>query len=311
MRRPGSRTGLALSGSLVGFLLLGGAFACSSGPGQEVGRAPEAAPVKRPALEQIPVDLDFVARLDLGRLRGALPPGAVDELSRLMTAQGEPSERLLTQALTRTETLWIGVRPSFTPAAWDNVLVLEGDFSSISDADLHAAFGPARDLGAGFFAREALNAPRRTSPARLYTYLEEQWLIASRAEVSALERVIEDHRYERRTKLSARGLFSFDMRLDRLAAELESEAPKAARFLEAAESLQANVELRGRDLGISARLRFIDEEQAQSAARALGVFTRLLLGQEQVEVLELRIEPAAQDVTIEFRVPPELVARVF
>ncbi len=59
--------------------------ACA-GSGPSPSGQPDSPQLREP-IEQIPVDLDLVARIDLGRMRSALPPGAVDRLVGLVTAE--------------------------------------------------------------------------------------------------------------------------------------------------------------------------------------------------------------------------------
>jgi hypothetical protein len=281
--------------------------ACSNSGAVATG--PGDAPQLRQPIEQIPVDLDLVARIDLGRMRSALPPGTVDRLVTLVTADHAAPSDILVLALAKTDTLWLGIRPSFSPQTWDNVMVLEGDFSSIDSATLGKAFRPPRDLGGGFFSRNVWEPGSRTSPARLYTYLEKRWIVASSAEVQALERVIEGHHYERSFEPPARGVLSVNARLERIAQELKEASPKAARFLEKARALEASIDLDGRGVKISARMHFLSVEQAELAARAIDLFARLAIGAATLGHLDLDVEQIEQDVSIEMSVPQELLAQ--
>ncbi len=296
--------------SFVWILFLSLVLSACAGSTPSPSGQPDSPQLREP-IEQIPVDLDLVARIDLGRMRSALPPGAVDRLVSLVTAEQTAPSDLLVLALARTDTLWLGVRPSFSPNTWDNVLVLEGDFSSIDSATLNKAFRPPRDLGAGFFSRDSWEKGPRTSPARLYTYLEKRWIVASAAEVQALQRVIEGNRYERRFEPPARGIVSVNARLERITEELQETAPKAARFLDKGRDLEATLDLEGRGVKVSARMRFSKVDDAELAARAMDLFARLALGPATVGQMDLSVEHVEQDVSIELRLPPEILARLF
>lgn len=284
-------------------------FACA-GSGASPAGLPRTPQLREP-IEQIPADLDLVARIDLGRIRSALPPGVMDRLVTIVTVEPAAPSDVLVLALAKTDTLWIGIRPSFSPQTWDNVLVLEGDFSSIDTVTLGKAFRPPRDLGAGFFVRDAWKSGPRTSPARLYTYLEKRWIVASAAEVQALERVIEGNRYERHFEPPARGVLSISARLDRISQELQETAPKAARFLEKGRDFEATLDLEGRGVKISARMHFEESDDAELAARAMNLFARLALGAATLGQVDLQVEQVERDVSIELELPPEVLASLF
>ncbi len=91
----------------------------------------------------------------------------------------------------------------------------------------------------------------------------------------------------------------------------KTTAPKAARFLEKGRDLEATLDLEGRGVKISARMRFSAVEDAELAARAMDLFARLALGPATVGQLELSVEHVEQDVSIEVSLPPEILARLF
>src|SRR5690606_2764753 len=193
-----------------------------------------------------------------------------------------------------THTLWLGLRPDADPRRWDNVVILEGEFSGIPTSRLVEAFGPPRDLGGGFRAYDAPLPRARTEPARLYTYLEERWILASEAEVDALERVIERHRAERTLEPPERGLISVAAKLDRLATSLESRSQRASELAAQAVSLTGAVATKNEGFEVELRVDFLEPEDAQRAEQAL----RLLWLVVRVPEVEFRAESADRALTV-------------
>ncbi|MGC4088687.1 MAG: hypothetical protein QM756_12470 [Polyangiaceae bacterium] len=113
--------------ALCAFLLL--CAACSGPARPPLPPAPE---LTEPALA-LPADLDLVLRFDLQRLRSALGIDAEALLRRVSerTPSSEPdadTARLLLSLLSRTETLWLAVRPGLSAELTDGVIALRGDF---------------------------------------------------------------------------------------------------------------------------------------------------------------------------------------
>lgn len=263
------------------------------------------APVNRPPIEQIPVDLDVVIRLDLRRFRATVDPIVADAIGRLLVSQAREPLDLVVAALARTDKLWLGLRPDADPRRWDNVLVLEGDFGDITTKQLSEVFGPPRDLGGGFRAYDAHDVPSRTAPARLYTYLEERWIIASEAEVDALERVIERHRAERTLEPPERGILSMAARLGRVSESFEERSPKAAKLAAKAVSMTATVDASADSWDAEARIEFESEEDASLAGAGL----RVLLFVVKVPEATIGVEVAEKTLIVDAEVNPRLVHR--
>jgi hypothetical protein len=199
----------------------------------------------------------------------------------------------------------MGFRPDPDPRRWDNVLVLEGDFSDITPKQLAEVFGPPRDLGGGFRAYDAHEVPTRTSPARLYTYLEERWIIASDAEVDALERVIERHRAERTLEPPERGIVSLAAKLGRVSESFEQRSPKAAKLAARAVSMTATIDATADRWEAEARVEFESEEDASLAGAGL----RVLLYVMKIPEAEIEVEVAEKNLILTAKVSPRVVHR--
>lgn len=255
------------------------------------------APVTRPPARQIPVDLDVVVRVDIERIRRNLDTQIAEALTRLLVSPaGDPGE-LLVLAITRSKQVWVGIRPDLDPRRWDNVVILQGEFASISTDSISAVWGPSRDLGGGYKVYDIPTPATRSAPARLYTLYEERWLIASEAEVDALERSLEMGRAEREEEPPARGLVSVTARLGRLA--MIGGDRTVPRAFEKARNLDASFDLSDDRIVASARVRFLEEQDAILAHRALSVMAALAIPRD----IKWDAEKSGADLSIEASVP--------
>lgn len=285
---------------LLGLFLATAAFGCSG----ERSRVALSAPVTRPPARQIPVDLDVVVRLDLARIRRKLDTDIAEAIARFLASPaGDPGELFLV-ALTHSEQVWVGFRPDLDPRNWDNVVILSGDFSSISTESISSVWGPSRDLGGGYSVYDISSPSGRASPARLYTLHEERWLLASEAEVDALERSVEMGRAEREEEPPARGLVSMTARLGRLT-ELGRDRA-GLRAFEKARSLEASLDVSGARLALRARVKFLEEGDATLAHRALSVLAALALPED----IEWDAATSGAELSMEASAPLKLLRGV-
>src|SRR5690606_34263799 len=123
----------------------------------------------------------------------------------------------------------IGWRPGPRPEHWDNVVVLRGDFSKVDEALLAQAFHPPRDRGGGWRTYDVREMGGRAAPARVYAHLEDLWVVASAAEIDAVDRVLDGRAFEDRLEAPEQGVVSLAARLPSVATRLRHRAPKAAR----------------------------------------------------------------------------------
>lgn len=233
---------------------------------------PRAAPSVTLPVYAIPDDLDVVVRVDLETIRSVLPSSMQSELAAVALS-GDPSEAsdVVRRALDLSKKVWIGFRPGQDPANTDNVLVLQGSFKALTVKELDAAFKPPRDLGAGWRAYDVRRSEGRSGPARLYTHLEDLWVVASVAELDAVERVIEEGARDRRLEPPERGVVSLSARLPGVVASIERRSPKAARFLSNADVATMSANLDADGLEVFGEMGFVDERAAERAAAALEI----------------------------------------
>lgn len=281
--------------SLLGYFLGAATLSCA---GRQVSTS---APVTRPPAQQIPVDLDVVIRVDLEKIRHRLDLPGAEALARLLIAPARDPSALFVQAIGCTDRFWIGLRPDLDPRRWDSVVILEGDFSSITTKEIAAVWGPSLDLGGGYKRYDALEKQGRAAPSRLYTLHEERWLFASEAEVDALSRCLEEGRAERVDEPPRRGLVSVTARLGRVK-EL-SGGHSFARAFESAERLDASLDLSDSSVKISARVRFRDDESASLAERALSLFAGIVLPKQ----IEWDMSRADRELSVDVAAPLELL----
>ncbi len=288
-------------------LLLSGVPGCAEPRAVEPPPAPPADPSP---IEAVPGDLDVVVRLDLKRMRSALPEEAGRSLTERALGGGEPSSatEVIRQALELADQVWVGFRPGMSAAETDNVLVLRGDFSTISTERLTRGFGVVRDLGGGWHVREAREVPSRAAPARLYNRLDRFWVVASQAEVDAVERVIEAGVRERLVEPPEVGVISVAARLEAIVPTLRKRAPKAARFLSRAEYLTASADLTSAGLDSRLSMRFLSPHDAERGAASLRVFLQLLALKGVGKWLgETEVTPVGRTVSFRAKVPPEML----
>ncbi|HSC89669.1 MAG TPA: hypothetical protein VLC09_20445, partial [Polyangiaceae bacterium] len=256
------------------------------------GETPDAAApspaTRRPAVSYLPADLDVVVRLDTERLRQELPPGSTEQLldlSKRGAGDAEPAANVIAQALTQSQRLWLGLRPDMRAERVDGVAVLEGNFSTISADQRAAAFLPGRDLGNGWSVFDARSVPRRNSPARLYTYGDELWIVATQAELDAVERTVELGRSESGLEPAARGVVSVAVRMAPLFEQLKTAAPRAAGMLEHASLVTASADLRADGLAARVELTFDRKGEAERLERAVDTLVFLFQSSDRLEGL--------------------------
>ncbi len=218
----------------------------------------------------------------------------------LVAPADEPGE-LLAVALTHSDTVWVGFRPALDPRRLDNVIILEGDFSSIPSETMTRTFGPSRDLGGGYERYDRLTPAPRAAPVLLYRLHEERLLFASTAEVDALERTIEHGKAERTSTPPSRGLASVSARLTRVRELAEGQA--SFRAFEKARHFEASVDLLGDLLKASLRIEFDDMDDASLARQAVSLLSKVALPAD----VDVRAENAAEVLSLEIAAPVRLL----
>jgi hypothetical protein len=236
---------------------------------------PPSAPVLERPVEAIPSDLDIAIRLDVARIRGALGPLAVEALRKSARAGGadDPGgEELVADALERTDTLWLALRPGASARTTDSVLVLRGRFRDL-DVRRYAAKpawqGPF-DLGASVRLYER-NTKARALPARIYARGDDVVVFVTLAEI--IERGVRDQALEP----PERGIVSVAARPRPLGERVRERSPAAARFLSQSELVEATAELGPETLEVAITLTMQTEVAARRAADAAALLAQELI----------------------------------
>lgn len=296
-------------GLLLATLLLG----CAGGPYDSIGQAPQS----HAAVQDLPVDLDLVVRFDVRRIRDVLPKPIFELLLGLGLEYHGMG--LFQSELEQTEVLWIGFRSlpegsrRGSTFEGDYVWVLEGTFQSNAQSSWRDLFFPPRDLGAAYLRYDAKQIKSRFAPGRVYEKARERLVIASAAEVDAVEKVIERHYFTRTVVPQERGAISFAASTQRLAQTLTESSPKAAGVLERALGATGYVDITQQAVQFHARMAFDRREDAARGQEALRIVLALLLllenTEDAVEKAGFYLRVVERDLVIRFEYQlPDIMA---
>jgi hypothetical protein len=299
------RSALGVVAATLGAPLLG----CSKEP---LGPPPRAPALDRPA-DALPPDLDAVLRLDLGRVRSALGPAGLSAIKGLAERPVEPgqeraAEATITDALEHADTVLVGVRTEISSAGPDTVIVLEGRFPARSPAP--RSWGSPIDLGGDVRRWDRPTRGPRSSPARLYAFGNQRLVIASEAEIDAVEAVLEGGLPPNALSAPERGLFAFAAKLRRVKARLAAKAPLFAEALRSAKRIEGSVE--PSPDGLTAHVT-LELDDPVSAERAAELFERARVASSNGEgrgatfARTATITAAGQSVTVRCSLPAGVV----
>jgi hypothetical protein len=192
-------------------------FAISCGGEQ---KQPPAAPALTSPLDAVPPDLDWVVRLDLGRIYAALGTDAVKALrEKAPSGSSDGAVVFLTDALERSRVVVVAARYE-SGGFRDFVAVLEGDFRGL-DPRRYAAeppFQAAVDLGGDVRRWDRKKPKARSDVARLYARGDELVIAATEAELDGVEAVVERGAPSNPLKPRERGVVSLAVRARSFAA---------------------------------------------------------------------------------------------
>ncbi len=287
--------------------LLCAALAACSAPRIPPPAAP--APTITNPQDALPGDLDVVVRVDLARMRDALGKSALDALAKRAPGAGGGGGRLFNAALAHADTIWIAFRPAKSVAAMDNVIVLSGHFASIDPRAL-GPWGPPADLGAGYrvYDRPPPATPSRSAPLRVYARGDELIVLASTAELDAVERSVEQGAGDAHPDPPAKGAISVAARLPPLAALVSRSSVKAARLLRQGRTLTASADIAATGLTAEIDLAFDDADTAKRTADAAGLIAHALSDQGGVAggvAARLHIEAVGESVVVRLALDPQ------
>ena len=200
--------------------VVGGLFAVlasSCGPERIPPPSTPAPSVYRPA-DAIPGDLDVAIRLDLKRLRSDLGPLALGALWKRLEGSDmsdPPAQRLMRDLFDRAETVWVAFRPGPSVELLDSVVVARGEFDDLDPRSYDGAspWGPPTDLGGDWRLFSRQRPEGRAMPAALYAKGTKLLVLASYAEIDAVERAVELRARDPHVDPPERGLVAFEARL--------------------------------------------------------------------------------------------------
>jgi len=221
----------------------------------------------------IPADLDVVMRLDVAAARRFFGPaisGALD-VDVVDVHEDEGTARYFAAALGRAEVVWVALRPGHTPKLTDDVVIVKGDFSSITPPHEGAgAWEMPADLGSGFRLYRRAPPARRSAPSRIYARADDWLVFVSEAEVDSAERAIELRAGDDHLDPPERGIASFAARAPAVLPFLSREYPLVVEALDGADRLEGSAEADDRGLRASISAKFASETDAAAGKERLA-----------------------------------------
>ncbi len=218
---------------------------------------PAAAPsLDRPSAA-IPADLDVAFRVDLDAAKRFFGPSVARALRvNLVDPATDPAmAAFLADALARTSTVWVALRPGLAADAADNVLILRGAFGQL-EPGADSGFEPPVDLGAAFRRYDRPVPKRRSAPARVYARANDWLVFVSSAELDSTARSLDRGSSDPHLDPPDRGLFSLSARVPPLVPLLLPGYRPLAEALAGATMLDASVLADDRGLRVNVDVRF-------------------------------------------------------
>jgi hypothetical protein len=247
--------------------------ACSGGAsrGGATGRSP--APAFLGPGEYLPADLDLVLRLDVSRLRAL----AGDRPMQALLSEHEGASAWLRRALgARASSLWVGFRGEPAGTRSDTVLVVQGDLRRWNAA-LAAGDEPSRPWrlhglpAPGLTVYERPPSGERDSPVRLALVRDRIGVLASAAEVDAVDRILAGGPEPGRLEPPADGALGVALRPRSFLNFLAGPYPSLARLASEVRSVRGSADLEPDLLRADATFDFRSEEGAARAERVLRI----------------------------------------
>ncbi len=278
---------LAVSGSLAG---------CAS---QQSAPAP--VPIVVAPEQNIPPDLDIVFYVDLSRLRDGLVGSLYDVFQNALLERYRLGD--FAAEFDQAQRMWLGLRPgeSATSVASDYVFVLDGRFVTSDPRAWSGDFFSARDLGNAYLRFDAKDTSLRSAPGRIYVQGGTRIIVASSAEVDAVERVVERNHHARTMVPNAQGTVSWAINLSNLPEHIARHSPKAAALLERATATRGSLLVDQEALAVQARLSFQSPGEARRASAALGLVSETL-GLRDEGGVALEHSAVESDLTVSMRI---------
>jgi hypothetical protein len=250
------------------FVALGLVISLSSAGCGGDRRTPPAAPAVASPLDAIPPDLDWVVRVDVGRVHATLGKAVVTTLrTKALTQQSEGGVVFLLDALERSRVVVIAARHHEGRFS-DFVLALEGEFRGLDPRAYPAnpPWQPAVDLGGDVRRYDRAKPEARSDAMRLYVRSNDLVVAASEAELDSVEAVIERGAPPNRLRPRERGFLSAAFRLRELSVE---RFPELARALVGVRSMEGFIDASGEGFRLEATTELASDAHAERAAAFL------------------------------------------
>jgi hypothetical protein len=274
-RRRGGTVGRAFTLLVVGLLLV----ACAG------DRRPlPAAPTLETPADAVPPELDWVVRIDVGRLRSALGAPVVARI-RSELANDDPLNQFGLDVLERAEVFVLGLR--YEPGSEgygivDAVIAAEGDFRGLDPRkySIRPPWQAPIDLGGDIRRYDRGKPEKRGDPARLYLRSNRMVVVVSEAAIDSVEAVVERHAPPNPIRPPERGIASAALRLGRGHPLLGNRArfPMVSDALDATQSVEVWIDQTAKGFEAQAAFELETEAHATRAAEILEVARATLEG---------------------------------
>jgi hypothetical protein len=231
-------------------------------------RTPPAAPVLASPLDAVPPDLDWVVRVDVGRVHATLGKAFVATLrTKALAERSEGGAVFLLDALERARVVVIAARHHEGRFS-DFVLALEGEFRGLDPRAYPAQppWQPPIDLGRDVRRYDRAKPAARSDPMRLYLRSNELVVAASEAELDSVEAVIERGAPPNPLRPRERGFLSAAFRLRELSVD---RFPELARALAGVRGMEGFVDTSGDGFRVEATTELASDAHAKQAAEFL------------------------------------------
>ena len=231
-------------------------------------RAPPATPALSSPLDAVPPDLDWVVRVDVGRMHATLGKAFVATLrTKALAQRSEGGAVFLLDALERSRVVVLAAR-QHEGQFLDFVLALDGEFRGLDPRAYPAdpPWQPPMDLGADIRRYDRAKPKARSDPMRLYLRSNDLIVAASEAELDSVEAVLERGSRPNPLRPRERGFLSAAFRLRGLSVE---RFPELARALVGVRGMEGFIDTSGEGFRLEATTELASDAHAKQAAEFL------------------------------------------
>lgn len=243
---------------------------------KRIAKPTAAEPSLRDESDAIPGDLDVALRIDLAKIRAALGDAGIELIRRgtpVGGASGDAaSESLVADAIAKSDSVVVALRPSESSSATDSVMVLSGHFAGIDPRRYESdpRWGPPMDLGGDWRRWDRPRPKARAAPARIYARSDDLLVFVSTAPIDSVERQLEEGANDPHVEPVDKGLLSLDARTVAFLPFVESRAPAFAGLIQRSTRLRVSADLDSVSFTAELELELESEGVARQAAEAVG-----------------------------------------